>query len=432
MTKFAARLFAGAAALCLASAAAASAPVDISEAVRLTLKDNSALRSLRQELMKAQAFKLQADGTLLPSVSAGGVLNIQREPQTSDGSDRSDSRAANASLEQVIYSGGKNSAQRAQSPQVRTIAEMAVADGENSAVGEVYARFYDVLLKKKQIEAEAAAVATSELHLKQVTQMAKLGLANKLEVIRAGQQLATNTANLSTARGLHETSTISLMNYMAIAPQERRDVTGELYEPAISGDRRESLMLAEKFRADRRQLEERLRYQENQIKIARSGMLPKVTAGLSSGWSDPYRQQDRGSDAWRAEISLSIPIFDRNVTRSSVMTAKAVREQDKIALEQKELDIKSEVEAAWSEIETSRRSLRASEKALELAKESLRLAEVGYREGVTPQLDLLDAQSSLTLAQLEYNRAQYNHLIAVVALKVTEGTIIQWNGEKRR
>ena len=158
-------------------------------------------------------------------------------------------------------------------------------------------------------------------------------------------------------------------------------------------------------------------------------MLPKVTAGLSSGWSNPYRQQDRSSDSWRAEVSIAVPIFDRNVTRSAVISARAVREQDQIALEQKTLDIKSEVETAWSDIETSLRSLRASEKALELAKETLRLAEVGYREGVTPQLDLLDAQSSLTLAQLEYNRAQYSHLIAVVALKVTEGTVIQWNGK---
>ena len=219
------------------------------------------------------------------------------------------------------------------------------------------------------------------------------------------------------------------MNYMAIEPQQRREVVGELYEPAISGDRMESLALAEKFRADRLQLQEQLRYQENQIKIERSGMLPKVTAGLSSGWSNPYRQQDRSSDSWRAEVSLAVPIFDRNVTRSAVISARAVREQDQIALEQKTLDIKSEVETAWSDIETSLRSLRASEKALELAKETLRLAEVGYREGVTPQLDLLDAQSSLTLAQLEYNRAQYSHLIAVVALKVTEGTVIQWNGK---
>ena len=56
-------------------------------------------------------------------------------------------------------------------------------------------------------------------------------------------------------------------------------------------------------------------------------------------------------------------------------------------------------------------------------------AEVGYREGVTPQLDLLTAQSDLTAAQLEYNRAQYNCIIAAVALKMTEGTITTWNGE---
>ena len=43
-----------AAALCALAAAAAGAaePVDINEAVKLTLKDNSALRSLRQELIK--------------------------------------------------------------------------------------------------------------------------------------------------------------------------------------------------------------------------------------------------------------------------------------------------------------------------------------------------------------------------------------------
>ena len=158
-------------------------------------------------------------------------------------------------------------------------------------------------------------------------------------------------------------------------------------------------------------------------------MLPQVTAGLSAGWLSPYRQRDESSDTWRAEVRLSLPIFDRNVTRRAVMEAKAVREQDKIALEQKELDIKSEVETAWTEMETTRENLAASAEALRLARESLRLAEVGYREGVTPQLDLLTAQSDLTAAQLEYNRAQYNCIIAAVALKMTEGTITTWNGE---
>ncbi len=407
---------------------AAAPPLKIGEAISITLKNNSSLRSLRQELIKAEAFKLQADGTLLPQVSASGTFGWQREPQTNDGR-RSDDRSAEAALEQEIYTGGRNAALRAQSPQVRTIAEMAIADGENSAAGELFARFYNVLLQKKCIEAEEDAVKTSELHLREVTRMLDVGLSNMLETIRARQQLAENTAALATARGAFEAAHISLMNYMGIEPSARRDVEGELYEPAITGGRERSLALASRFRADRRQLEEQLGYQANQIIIERSAMLPQILAGLSAGWLSPYRSEDRAGDTWRAELRISVPIFDRNATRRAVMEAKAEREQDEIALEQKELDIKSDVETAWTEIETNRENLAASKEALRLARESLRLAEVGYREGVTPQLDLLTAQSDLTSAQLEYNRAQYNCIIAAVALKMTEGTITKWNGE---
>lgn len=423
------KIAAAAAAAAIAAVPAAAAPMDIREAISITLERNASLKSLRQELVKAEAFKVQADGTLLPSISAEGSIDKQREPQTNDGSDRSSGRGVSASLEQVIYSGGRNSAMRAQSPQVKTIAEMAIAAGENSAVGELYARFYNVLLQQKRIEAEKDAVKTSELHLREVTKMSEVGLANKLEVIRAQQQLATNMADLATANGLFESANISLMNYMGIAPDGRREVRGELYEPGVTGNREKSLALAEQFRSDRRQLEEQLRYQDNQIKIERSGMLPKITAGVSAGWSDPYMNEDRGDDTWRAEVTLSIPIFDRNATRSAVMSAKAEREQNRIALEQKDVDIKSEVETAWTDIETNRKNLSASREALRLARESLRLAEVGFREGVTPQLDLLAAQSELTAAQLEYNRAQYNCIVAAVALKMTEGTITDWNGE---
>lgn len=408
-----------------------AAPIDIYEAIDLTLKNNSGLRSLRQEVLKAQAFKLQADGTLLPNIAANAYIDRQKEDQTTDGSTRYDNRVARATIEQTVYSGGKNSALRRQSGQVKTIADMMIADGENGAVGELFARFYNVLLQRERINAEESAVKTSETHLAEVGKMSELGLANRLEVIRAGQQLATNTANLSAARGLYEAAHISLMNYMAIPPEERRPVTGVLRIPEIDGNRADSLALASRFRADMKRLEEQVKYQKNQIEIEKSGMRPKVALGASGGYLDPYRNADRSDDTWRAELSVSVPIFDRNAARSGVMKANAVLEQDKISLEQKELDIKSDVETAWTEIETSKRSMDASAKALELAEESLRLAEVGYREGVTPQLDLLNAQTSLTSARLDYLRSQYSHLLTIIALKVTEGTIVNWTGERK-
>jgi outer membrane protein TolC len=162
--------------------------IDIYKAVELTLQNNSALRSLRQETIKAYAFKIQADGTLLPSITADAGLDKQKESTTNDGA-RNDNKTTAVTLEQIIYSGGKNSALRDQSKQVKSMAEMIIADGENNAVGELYARFYNVLLQKERIKAEESAVRTSEQHLKEVQRMRELGLANSLEVIRADSSL---------------------------------------------------------------------------------------------------------------------------------------------------------------------------------------------------------------------------------------------------
>lgn len=407
----------------------AATSMDIREAIELTLTQNAALKSLRQEAAKANAVKLQADNVWTPEIGVNAYVDKQREDQTSDGSARDSNRVARLTLTQTLYSGGRNSALRRQSMQVQNIADLTLIDGENTAIGELFARFYNVLLQERRVETETAAIATSELHLREIAKMSELGLANRLEVIRAEQQLAANRADLSEAKGLYEAALISLMNYMAIPPEARRPVRGNLQVVDIQGSREASLALAMQRRADLGLLEQQLEYQGNQIEIERSGTRPRITLGASAGYLDPYRNSDRGSDTWRAELNISVPILDRNVTRSNVLRAQAVMEQDKIALEQKNLDIRSQVETAWTELETTLDHLASSTRALALAEETLRLADVGFQEGVTPQLDLLAAQSSLTTSRLDYQRSLYNHMLAVVALKVTEGNIIAWTEE---
>lgn len=411
-------------------AGATGALMDISEAIDLTLKNNSTLRSLKQEINKAEAFKLRADGAFLPSLNANANITRQKESIfIPEGPELNESKSAIGTLEQTLYSGGKNTAMKKQSTQKKTIAEMIIIGGENRAIGELFARFYNVLLQKEYIKAEESAVKTSRAHHNRAKNMNKLGLLNKLDVIRAEQQLATNSANLSKAKGNYEAAEISLMNYMGIEPQDRRAITGALTMRNVSGNKNESLQLATEFRADLKQLQEQLKFQNNQILIEKSGLLPKLTLAGSGGWNHPNSRKDVTGSTWMTQLSVSVPIFDRSITRSNLMTAKASLEQDKIALEQKELDIKSEVETAWTSIETAAFNVNATEKALELAEESLRLAQVGYEEGVTPQIDLLAAQTGLTSAMLSYANAKYNHLMAVVALKMTEGTIVKWSGE---
>ena len=404
-----------------------SAVMDIKEAVSLTLDKNAELRSLREELLRAEAFGLMADGTWLPSIGAAGQAKKQKERVfVTDAPDKKDSHNVTASLKQTIYSGGRDSAVRRQAPQRLRIADYIVTQGENKAIGEVFARFYRVILNKERIAAEESAVKTSELHLKEVEKMSELGLANKLDVIRAAQQLAGNTADLTEARGKYESSLIQLKNYMALPPSTEFDVAGELFVPVPEGSREKSLSTAMSLRPDLGQLSEEVRFLINQLEIENSGIRPKIYFNASAGQVNPYDRHDQTGDTWRGDITVEVPLFDRNITRSKVLAAKADLNKGRISKEQKEVDILSEVDMAWTEIEISHSHLKASGKALELAKEALRLAQVGYREGVTPQIDLLEAQTTLTDAQLEYISSKYNSLITVVSLKMTEGTINEW------
>jgi outer membrane protein TolC len=400
--------------------------MDIGEALDLTLRNNSGLLSLRQETDKAFAFKLQADGARKPELGLSAYVDYQKENQASDGSDRNDNRVARLTLSHTLYSGGRNEAMSRQAGHVREIAEKNLADAENRAAGELLIRFYNVLLQERRVETVRSGIATSEMHLREVSKMSELGLSNRLEVIRASQQLATNRANLSSAEGDLDKAVISLMNHMAVPPEDRRPVSGSLESIDAGGSLAESLEAAMANRADRSALERQVEYQKNQIDVENSASKPRVTLGVSAGILDPYRGEDKADDTWRAELAMTIPIFDRDAARGGVIRARAVMEQDRIALSRKDLDIKSEVESSWREIETTRERLESSSLALELAEESLRLARVGFQEGVTPQLDLLQAQTSLTESRLDHLSALYGNMLAVFALKVAEGNIIEW------
>jgi len=57
------------------------------------------------------------------------------------------------------------------------------------------------------------------------------------------------------------------------------------------------------------------------------------------------------------------------------------------------------------------------------AEEGSRLAEVGYREGINTQVEVIDAESALTKAKSLYYQAIYSHLIAKLDLQKAMGIL---------
>ncbi|MBO6267249.1 MAG: TolC family protein [Synergistaceae bacterium] len=414
--------------LLFSASSACAKELTVTEALTYALEHSPALNSVRQEIRKAKGSKVQADGNFYPKISINGSYGDGRYP-TADS--RTDSRSASVGLTQNLYAGGRHAAQRRQAKELLSQAELKIREEEEALAVKINTLFYSVLLARETVAAASDAVETSQKHVQEVRQMLRLGLANQLEVIRAEQQLSSNEASLASSRGTLDSARINLLNTMGLPPSSAYDPSGSLESVRPEGSQSSSLEKAHRQRADVAIIKKQVAIQKEQIKIAGSSMRPTLDLTASAGVDSPYHNQDRTEDSWKAALNLEIPVYDRGQTRGEVMKAKAVQEQNMQSLRQKELDIISEVDLAWVEINDSEVQVEARRKALSLAKETLRLSQVGYREGVTPQLDLLEAQSNLTAARKDYSQSLYNHLMRIVTLKRAEGNLVPWTLEGR-
>lgn len=393
----------------------------LEKAVRLALDRNPQVLSARQEQVKAAGAVSVARGAFLPSLSMGG--SYTREEETSSTSEP-DNYGADLTLSQSIYQGGKLRAYRNQADLAVGLADSVVADTEETVLYEVYTRFYDVLLGRENVNTAEDALSYAENYAKEMKKKFEVGLVTGLEVTRAEKLLVTSRKDLVTARNNLESARVDLFQVLKVSSNEFSSIEGDLdYEP-FSGEPERSLQTALATRPDLVGLREQVKIQEQDITIAKSGLRPQVSLSATWEYNDPATGSSNGDeDTWSARMNVDFPIFDSGITKGKIIQEEAILEQSIQSVIQKEESVKAEVSNAYLALDTTANSVEEAMKNLELARESLRLAEVGYREGVGIQLDVLDARAELTDARRLLSLSVRNYNLALANLRRTEGRL---------
>lgn len=129
---------------------------------------------------------------------------------------------------------------------------------------------------------------------------------------------------------------------------------------------------------------------EAQVRLARSQRVPDVTLSASA------RRLEATNDV-AAVFGVSIPFPVFNNGKSAVAQARAQSDQAQALRRVAELDTAQGIARAQVEVANAATSARnASGPALASATEAARIARIGYREGKFGQLDLLDAERTLS------------------------------------
>ncbi|MEM9161177.1 MAG: TolC family protein, partial [Verrucomicrobiota bacterium] len=283
------------------------------------------------------------------------------------------------------------------------------------------------LLAREQILVEEQNVGLLEEALEDARNRLAAGTVSDFEVLRAEVLLANAQPALIQRRSAFRIAIEQLRQSIGYVNYRRDpgnldkvpEFLGNLdYVPAAF----DLAISLEQALANRSELERLSLIEEARgagVDIAKADYLPSVDLVGSYGSrkslaSDSF---DDGLGGWSVGVVASWDIFDGSERHGKMRQAKSRLEQARIDKESLRLEIEVEVRQAMSEFQEAQELVAAADKGVEQAEEALRLANSRYAAGSINQLDVLEAQVSLTESRTNGLEANYRHIIAVANLR---------------
>ncbi len=248
----------------------------------------------------------------------------------------------------------------------------------------------------------------------------KQGVAIRYDELRARLEVSTVQADLIRQRNERSRAITALYRAMGASQQSDVELTDELaYQPMEPSFAR-AVEIAFTNRPDVISGELDVRLQQEILKGLWSNYLPKIEGWALTGWAkpDPHNSmKDHWNDQWQAGLRLTWILFDGLSREGQIIQQKAKARQSAISLSDTEQKLLEEVKNAILDLADADELVQSQQLNLQQANEALRLVQVGAREGVNTELEMLDAQSALFRARGLYYQALYSHEIARLTLQ---------------
>ncbi len=403
----------------------------LQDAIKVALLYNKPLQAVLQDKQVARGRVIESYSEALPDVSVVGNYTRQDELRGFHVAGRTvtlgalDNYSVDLQVRQPIFRGGAISAAIRAAQIFSYLTDETVRGQIQTTIFEVASHYYDALLAQQLYEVNRDAVASAKAHLKDVRAKFSQGVASRFDVLRAEVDVSNFRAEMIQQQNRLHLAKTRLLKAMGVSQETEVQLVDELsYEP-IKPILEEAVRIAHLNRPDLYAAELGVRLQKEAVRIAKSQYWPKVDAVFTQGWArpDPHTSTDDWGHSWTAGVQLVMPIFDGLRRKGRLI-------QEKATLRKRQVELLDAEERTLLEIQQALLSLRDAEEFaesqrlnLQRAREGLRLAEVGYREGVNTEVEVVDARAALTRARGLYYQAIYSHTMARLQLQRAMGIL---------
>jgi outer membrane protein TolC len=170
-----------------------------------------------------------------------------------------------------------------------------------------------------------------------------------------------------------------------------------------------------------------LRASSLDVTAARAAYLPDLALNFTYG-IDAVQFAVNGHEGvknlgYSAGATLDIPVWDWLSTQHRVRQSEIMRDAAHTALTATQRRLIAQLDESYAEAGTSRDQLQSLDQSVQTATESLRLTRLRYTAGEATVLEVVDAENSLTAAEIAREDGTVRYQLALTNLQLLTGAI---------
>ncbi|MCG9792716.1 TolC family protein [Flavobacterium algicola] len=303
---------------------------------------------------------------------------------------------------------------------------------KNDIVISLLQTYLQTLYSKEGIAIAESNLASSEKEVIRAKSRLDAGSIALNDYTEAQSQAATNKYNLITAKNTYQQYIITLKQLLELPPTENLEISDESTVLMHSEfDKMAIYNKALSFLPEIGASNTNIAVNQKELDIAKGGYLPTIAlagsigSGYTSITDSNFTDQLNLNFNQKIGLSVSIPIFNRNITNAAVQTASINIEKAEIQKQTTVKEVYKKVETAYQNAVSSQEQVLAATASREAAMQSYKLAQKKYELGALSTTDLIVSQNTYTNAEQNFLQAKYLKILYYQLLQFYQGNDIK-------
>lgn len=416
---------------------------DLRSCIDYALKQNITIRRNKLSAESAQVDVKTAKAALFPSLSASIGQRIVNRPNsetgtiitgdniTSSQSKTSYNGSYGIDANWTLYNGGQRLNNIKQQDLNNRIAELAVAESENSIEESIAQTYIQILYATEAVKINEGTLEVSQAQYERGKELMAAGSISRADLAQLEAQVSTDKYQLVTAKATLQDYKLQLKQLLELDGDEEMQLQLSLPGdehilsplPTKADVYRAALSLRPEIEASRLDIEA----SDLEIKKARAGYLPSLSlsAGIGStnanGSDFTFAEQVKQNWNNSLGITISIPICNNRQTKSAVEKAKIQKMTSELSLLDEQKNLYKTIEGLWLDANSAQQQYIAAQEKLKSTQTSYELLQEQFNLGMKNTVELLTEKNNMLSAQQETLQAKYMALLNAQLLRFYEG-----------